>query len=182
MKKLALIAVSFLIGNSLLAQQFMTRTGEVKFEATMPGIEEIAGTNKTSSCIFNEGTGDFAALVLVKGFKFKSPLMEEHFNENYMETNKFPKSTFKGKVLNFDAKKLSATKTEFDIEGDLMIHGVTKKVKTKGTFTLVSGKVFVTTAFDVKPQDYAIEIPSLVKDKIAKNAKVTLNFTLEEKK
>lgn len=182
MKKITLIAICFLFGNTLFAQQFMTRNGEVKFEATMPGIEEIAGTNKTVSCIFDQATGGFASQVLVKGFKFKSPLMEEHFNENYLETNTFPKSTYKGKVLNFDAKKLSASKTEFDLEGELMIHGVTKKVKTKGVFTLVGGKIIVTTAFDVKPQDYAIEIPSLVKDKIAKNAKVTLNFVLEEKK
>jgi polyisoprenoid-binding protein YceI len=105
--------------------------------------------------------------------------MEEHFNENYMESNLFPKATFKGKILNFDVKNLSTTKTSYDIEGDLNIHGVTKKIKTKINFMLSSGKVITTANFDIKPEDYKIEIPSLVKDKIAKNINTSLNFTLE---
>lgn len=164
--------------NFCFSQKMMTRNGEVKFEGTMPGIEEIAGTNKTSSCIFDNITGDFVSLVLVKGFKFKSPLMEEHFNENYMESTKFPKATFKGKVLNFDNKKPAGV---YDLEGDLTIHGVTKKVKVKITFTTNGNKLVATSNFSVKPQDYNIEIPKLVKNKIADNIKITLNFTLEIK-
>jgi polyisoprenoid-binding protein YceI len=148
----------------------------------MPGIEEIAGTNGTVSCIFDETTGDIVSLALIKSFKFKSPLMEEHFNENYMESSKFPKSTFKGKVLNFDASKLSATKTVYDLEGDLTIHGVTKKIKTKISLALNAGKVTAISNFSVKPQDYNIEIPNLVKSKIAENVKIAINLVLEEKK
>ena len=86
-----------LMGNVIFSQKMMTRTGEIKFEASMPAFEEIAATNSTVSCIFDETTGDFVALALIKSFKFKAPLMEEHFNENYMESSKFPKATFKGK-------------------------------------------------------------------------------------
>ena len=157
----------------------MTRAGEIKFEASMPAFEEIAATNNTASCILEESTGNFAALTLVKAFKFKSPLMEEHFNENYMESSKFPKATFKGKIANFDSKKLSSTKTSYDLEGDLTIHGVTKKIKTKINLVLNGAKVIATSAISVKPQDYNIEIPSLVKDKIAENVKVSMNFILE---
>ena len=104
MKKIIIVALCFLIGNIVFSQKMMTRGGEVRFEASMPAFEEIAGTNSNVSCILDESNGDFVALVLVKAFKFKSPLMEEHFNENYMESSKFPKSTFKGKISNFDAK------------------------------------------------------------------------------
>jgi hypothetical protein len=169
----------FLVGNIIFAQKKMTRTGEIKFEASMPAFEEIAGTNYTVSCILDESTGDFAALALVKAFKFKAPLMEEHFNENYMESSKFPKATFKGKIANYDAKKLSSKKTEYDIEGDLTIHGVTKKIKTKLALISNAGKITATSLILVKPQDYNIEIPSLVKGKIAENVKVSMNFILE---
>ena len=113
------------------SSKLITRNGEIKFEASMPTFEEISGTNNTASCIFDKTTGDIAVLALIKGFKFKSPLMEEHFNENYMESVKFPKATFKGKVLNFDASKTSGS---YDVEGDLSIHGVTKKLRQRSIF------------------------------------------------
>ena len=178
MKKGIIIAICFLAGNIVFSQKMMTRAGEIRFEASMPAFEEIAGTNSTASCILEESTGDFVALVLVKSFKFKSPLMEEHFNENYMESTKFPKATFKGKIVNFDAKKLASKSSEFELEGDLTIHGVTKKVKTKIVLALNGGKISAKSLILVKPQDYNIEIPNLVKGKIAENAKVTINFVL----
>jgi hypothetical protein len=178
MKKIALVTLCILMGTFGFSQKKMTRTGEVKFEATTT-FEEIAGKNSAVSCILDETNGEFVALVLVKGFKFKSPLMEEHFNENYLESSKFPKSTFKGKILDFDASKLSATKTAYDLEGDLTIHGVTKKVKTKIYLTSTSGKVNASTTFSVKPIDYDIKIPSLVKGKIAENVKLVIDFLLE---
>ena len=179
MKKGIIVALVFLVGNVVFSQKMITRSGEVKFEASMPAFEEIAGTNSTVSCILDQATGDFVALSLIKSFKFKSPLMEEHFNENYMESSKFPKATFKGKIANFDAKKLSAAKTSYDLEGDLTIHGVTKKIKTKLSLVTNGGKITATTTIMVKPQDYKIEIPSLVKGKIAENAKVPMSFVLE---
>jgi hypothetical protein len=181
MKKIALAIMCFLVGNIAFSQKMMTRTGDIKFEASMPAFEEIAGTNSTVSCILDMATGDFVALALVKAFKFKSPLMEEHFNENYLESSKFPKGTFKGKILNLDAKKLSATKSTYDLEGDLTIHGVTKKIKSKVNLVLNAGKIIATSIILVKPQDYNIEIPNLVKGKIAENAKVSISFILEAK-
>lgn len=181
MKKIAIIAISFILANSTFSQKMMTRTGEIKFEASMPALEEIAATNKTVSCIFDESNGDFVALALVKAFKFKAPLMEEHFNENYIESSKFPKATFKGKILNFEANKLSSTKSIYDLEGDLTMHGITKKVKTKISLAVNAGKVTSIANFIVKPTDYGIEIPSIVKDKIAENVKLMINFVLEPK-
>lgn len=181
MKKGIILGICFLIGNVIFSQKMITRSGEIKFEASMPAFEEIAGANNTVSCIFDQSTGDFVALALVKAFKFKAPLMEEHFNENYMESSAFPKATFKGKILNFEPKKLSSTKSSHDLEGDLTIHGVTKKIKSKISLVLNAGKIMTISTILVKPQDYNIEIPNLVKGKIAENAKVSINFILEAK-
>jgi hypothetical protein len=170
MKKITILFALLIMGNTMFSQKMITRNGKITFEASMPSFEEIKGVNSTASCILDQATGDFVALALIKSFKFKSPLMEEHFNENYMESSLFPKATFKGKILNFDAKKVAAAKTTFDLEGDLTIHGVTKKIKTK---------IMATASFDITPQDYGIAIPNLVKDKIAKNIETTINFTLE---
>lgn len=180
MKKLVIIALSLLLGEALIAQKMMTRDGEIKFDASMPNLVEIAATNKTASCILDASTGDLAALALVKSFKFKSPLMEEHFNENYMESSKFPKATFKGKILNIE--KIDKTKNTYDAEGDLTMHGVTKKVKIKVNLVQnASGKVNMTSNFTVKAKDYNIDIPNLVKENFAENIKVSLNFELEGK-
>lgn len=180
--KIALLLLLFVV-NFAFSQKMITRSGIVKFEATMPGIEEIAATNTSVSCIFDKNTGDFVTLALVKAFRFRVPLMEEHFNENYIESDNFPKSTFKGKVLGFDNSKLVEGKaTIFDVEGDLTLHGVTKKNKSKISITQKADKLFVTSSFSVKLEDYEIKIPNLVKGKIAETAKINLKFDLEEKK
>lgn len=181
MKKIIFPVLIFLVGNTLFSQKMMTRNGEIKFEASMPTFEEIAGTNSTVSSILDESTGDFVALALVKSFKFKAPLMEEHFNENYMESTIYPKATFKGKIKDFEASKLSSTKTAYDLDGDLNIHGVTKKIKTKIYLTAKDSKILAVSNFTIKPQDYNIEIPSVVKNKIAENVKIDINFVLEGK-
>lgn len=180
MKKIVIVALLFCIGNFAFAQKLVTRKGAIKFEASMPAFEEIAAKTDAASSILDGTSGDFAALMLLKSFKFKAPLMEEHFNENYVESSKFPKATFKGKIANFNVSKLTATKTVYDLEGDLTLHGVTKRVKTKVTLSKVSGKVILVSEFLIKPQDYKIEIPNVVKNKIADNVKIDVNFSLED--
>lgn len=163
------------------SQKLITRTGEIKFDASMPDLVEIKATNSTTSCILDQSSGDFVALALVKSFKFKVPLMEEHFNENYMESSLYPKATFKGKIVNFESSKLSSSKTSYDLEGDLTIHGITKKIKTKITISKLGDKVLTVSSLSVKAADYKIDIPSLVKEKFAENIKIALNFSLGEK-
>jgi len=181
MKKNTIILTFLLAANLIFSQKMMTRNGEIRFEANVPSFEEVAATNNTVSSILDTSNGDLVALALIKAFHFKVPLMEEHFNENYIESSKFPKATFKGKILNFDASKLSSEKTIYNMEGELTLHGVTKKIKTKLVLVSNSGKVFLSCNFVVKPQDFNIEIPSLVKNKIAENVTITVNFVLEKK-
>ena len=175
-----IIIISFLTVNAF-SQKMITRSGEIKFEASVPAFEEIAATNTTVSCILDKNTGDIAVLALVKAFRFKIPLMEEHFNENYIESDKYPKATFKGKIVNFDASKSDNGKQTFDVEGDLTMHGVTKRIKTKFYFTNVNNKLVATSSFSIKTSDYKIKIPGIVKSKIAEVVKINLKFDLEEK-
>src|SRR6218665_2737168 len=158
MKKLALLIVCFFVGNAIFSQKMMTRTGQIKFEASVPAFEAVAATNNSVSAILDKSNGELAVLALVKAFKFKVPLMEEHFNENYMESSKFPKATFKGTVINFDASKLSGAK-KYSLEGDLTIHGVTKKIKTEISLVLKEKKLYVSNNFTIKAQDFDIKIP-----------------------
>ena len=180
MKKIILLTL-LLLANITFSQRLLTRSGEIKFDASMPNLVEIVGKSNTVSAILDLATGQFATSVIIKSIRFKVPLMEEHFNENYMESSKFANSTFKGKIAGFDAKKLIATKIAYDVEGDLTIHGVTKKVKTKIYLTSNGSKVGATGNFLVHAQDYGIEIPSLVKEKFAEQINVSFSFDLDSK-
>lgn len=172
--------ISLLMGNIIFSQKIMTRTGEIKFEASVPSFEPVSALNNSVSAILDQSNGEFAALALLKAFKFKVPLMEEHFNENYIESSKYPKATFKGKIINFEASKL-INLGKYDLEGDLTIHGITKKIKTKITLVLKDDKLYVTTNFTVKAQDFNIKIPGIVKSKISKNVNVAVDFILDKK-
>ena len=117
MKKVLILSLALFLANVTFAQRMLTRSGEIKFDASMPNLVEIAGKSNTVSAILDEATGNFATSAIIKSFRFKSPLMEEHFNENYLESSKFPNSTFKGKIAGFDAKKLSAQKQLLILKG-----------------------------------------------------------------
>jgi len=181
MIKIVSLLICLILSSAMFSQKMITRSGEIKFEASMPSFEEIAAKNNTASCLFDTATGEIAVLVLLKGFRFKIPLMEEHFNENYIESDQFPKSTFKGKVANFVASKVTATKATFDVEGDLTLHGVTKKVKSKITFLQSGEKLIANCTFKIKTADYNIKIPSVVKSKIAETVEIDLKFDLGKK-
>lgn len=176
MKKLILIAVIFfLIQSSFAQKRYFTKTGNVSFRAGT-AVEDIDGINKSTTCIFDAATGDMQFAILVKGFEFKSALMMEHFNENYMESDKYPKSTFKGKITNLD--KINFQKDgvyPVTVKGTLEIHGVKKEVETNGTFKVGGETVLATADFNVLLEDYKVEIPGLVKDKISKTAKIKVS-------
>jgi polyisoprenoid-binding protein YceI len=177
MKKIIISMICLVFSTVAFSQKMMTRSGEIKFDATVPGaMDPVVGTSTTVSSIFDKATGDFVVQGMVKSFKFKSPLMEEHFNENYMESDKLPKTSFKGKVLNYDGK----TGT-YDVEGDLTIHGVTNKVKTKVTISNANGKLSIVGNFVVKLKDYKIDVPAMAKKTLAETAKISIKLELENK-
>jgi hypothetical protein len=177
MKKIAIIVVALLIGGVTYSQKMITRAGEIKFDATVPGaLDEVIGNNTTVSSLFDKTSGELVVQGMVKSFKFKSPLMEEHFNENYMESDKLPKTSFKGKVIGYEGKAGS-----YDVEGELTIHGVANKVKTKMSVANEGGKVLISGSFTVKLADYKIDVPALAKKTLAETAKISIKLPLENK-
>lgn len=155
-----------------------TKTGEITFEASVPSFEEVKATNKGVSCILNTKTGEMASLALIKGFRFKVALMEEHFNENYIESDQYPKAIFKGKIENFDVSKLTNSDQKFIIKGTLELHGKTKDVTSTALIKKAGDKIEIKNSFSVQPGDFDIKIPSVVSNKVAKTVDVTCHFSL----
>ncbi len=158
--------------------RYMTKAGEINFEASVPSFEEVKGKNNNVSAIVNSDTGEFAALALMKGFRFKVALMEEHFNENYIESSKFPKATFKGKIIDFELSKLSESAQEFIIAGTITMHGVDKLVELPVTLTILDNTISMKLRFTLRPEDFNIEIPKIVSSKIAEEIDVIANYSL----
>lgn len=176
MKKIILIVTAFfLIQTSFAQKRYFTKTGTVSFNAGT-ALEDIDGINKSTTCVFDATSGQVEFALLVKGFEFKSSLMQEHFNENYMESDKYPKSNFKGKITNIDKVNFQKDGTyPVTVKGTLEIHGVKKEIETTGTFKVSGETVSSTAEFTVVLEDYKIDIPGVVKDKISKTAKIKVN-------
>lgn len=179
MKKIVIIALVALLATPTMAQKFITRTGYIQFFSST-AVEDIEAKNNQVSAIFDQSSNELVVQMPIRGFKFEKALMQEHFNENYMESEEFPKSTFNGKVTGFDASKKGVQKVVFT--GKLTIHGVTKEVKEEGTAEMKDGKLMLDAKFMVKPVDYDIKTPSVVADNIAKIIEVTMDLDLSLKK
>lgn len=181
MKKVFFSALATLFVLNLSAQKFFSKDAKVSFDATS-SLEKIAAINSKGSLVIDAATGKMEAAVLVKGFHFEQALMEEHFNENYMESNKFAKSSFAGEVVDFK-NAVNLTKDgnyTATVKGKLTMHGVTKDVQTQGIFTVKGGTITASkSSFKILVGDYGIAIPGLVKDKIAKEAKIDISATLQ---
>ncbi|NUY82011.1 YceI family protein [Flavobacterium sp. MAH-1] len=178
MKKLVLLLLICASTASLAQDKILTKTGKITFEAST-ALEEIKATTTSATCIVNTTNGDIACLALQKSFRFKVALMEEHYNENYMESDKFPKATFKGNIEKFNYRALSGSAQDFTMKGILEMHGKTKEVTTVAKIRKVEGGTEIKAVFKVSPQDFGIEIPSVVKDKIAKTVEITSEFVLK---
>jgi hypothetical protein len=155
------------------AQKFVSERSTIIFFSSA-AIEDITATNTKASSIINLTTSEVAYSVLIKEFKFEKKLMQQHFNEKYMESDKYPKSTFAGKLEGFDP---SATMVQqVKAIGKLTIHGVTKEVIIPGTIEVSPTKILVKSKFMVKLADYKIEIPKLLWQNIAEQVEVTVEF------
>ena len=153
---------------------FATKSGQIYFNAT-GALVKIAAVNNQVDSKFVDATGQIIFGVLIKGFKFENQLMEDHFNENYMESTQFPKADFKGYITNI--KEINFSKDgsyPIQVEGTLTIHGVAQKTTTKGTLTLAQGKPTIVGEFNVKIKDYGIS-GMYIGDKIANQAIIKLN-------
>lgn len=181
MKKI--IYLLLLISSISFAQnKYLTKNGSIGFEASVPSFEEVKASNNTVTAILNAENGEFAALALIKGFRFKNALMEEHFNENYAESDNFPKATFKGKLIKFSIDKLNEEAIVFLTTGELNFHGVKKIFANIKTYiALENDNITMYGEFSAKASDFDIDIPKIVSKKIAKDIDVSFKFELKKK-
>lgn len=161
------------------AQRYMTKTATVDFISKTP-IETFTALNKSSVCLLDAGTNSLDLVVQIKSFVFEKQLMQEHFNENYLESEKFPKATFKGKINQLTPAQYAKEGVyPVDIEGKLTIHGVAKDIKEKARLSVTNKGIMLEGSFSVSPTDYQIAIPGAVKDKIAKDVLIHVKAAME---
>lgn len=176
MKKQLLVFVLLLSMFSVYSQQYIWRNGVATINSSTP-LEAFQGVNNNVAAVVKATTGEMEVQMLIKGFNFQKALMQEHFNENYMETDRYPKAIFKGKITNINTIKFNVPgQYTLNIQGKLTVHGVTKDITTTGTLKIAGGKLSGNTAFEVIPSDYGIGIPTSLVDRIAKKIKITMTL------
>jgi hypothetical protein len=171
---LVIVLFSGMLQTANAQKVFATKSGQIYFNAT-GALVKIAAVNNQVDSKFVDATGQIIFGVLVKGFKFENQLMEDHFNENYMESTQFPKADFKGYITNI--KEINFSKDgayPIQVEGALTIHGIAQKTTTKGKLTLSQGKPTLEGEFNIKIKDYGIS-GMYIGDKIANVAVIKLN-------
>ncbi len=166
-----LLALTFVVTH---AQKYVAEKSQIGFFSKAT-IEDIQANNQKASSLFNSSTGDIAFSIPIHEFKFEKSLMQEHFNEKYMETERYPKSTFAGKIIGYDATVTS--EQHVTAKGKLLIHGVVREVEIPGTIIRQGEKLTMKSSFTVKLEDYKIKIPQLLWQNIAEQIDVTITLT-----
>lgn len=163
------------------AQTYFTRDAKVKFFSDAK-VEDIEAVNKSGSIIVNTKTGEVASKVLIQNFLFEKALMQEHFNENYMESGKYPNASFKGSIANAGEVNFGKDGTyKARVKGKLNIHGTERDVEIPATITVGGGDIKVHSDFSVKCSDYGIKIEAQKVSNIASDIAVTIDGTLKPK-
>lgn len=179
MKKIFFLAAIVLSVNVQAQDKYFTKSGSIAFESKAP-LENIEAKHKSVTSVLDTKTGNMQFAVLMKGFEFEKALMQEHFNENYVESHKFPKAEFKGQIINNDEINYGKDGTyPAKVKGKLTLHGETKDVEAAGTITVKNGKVLTSSTFNILLSDYKVEIPRIVKENISNSVKIIVDCALE---
>ena len=174
-----LSAFLMLAGLAQAQQKYFTKTGRITFYSSAP-LEDIEATTKTAAAVLDAGTGALQFSVLMKGFAFKKALMQEHFNENYVESDTYPTGEFKGTITN--NAQINYTKPgtyPANVQGKLTLHGVTKDIATAGTVVVEGDGLKATAVFNVLLSDYKIKRPAMVKDKLSNTIRISVDCKLD---
>lgn len=169
--KTFLLTICFFAPFSLVAQQYLLSESRVSFYSSAP-MENIEAISSRAKSLLNAETGEIAFVLPIKTFEFKKKLMQEHFNENYMESHKYPDATFKGRISGLDPRQKGQQKVI--ARGEMNIHGVSRQVQTEGVVEFRGNEVYLTAKFPVRVADYGVEIPSLVFYNIAEVVDVSI--------
>lgn len=179
---ITLFVLIALAGNSWAQSKFIDRAGRASFFSSAP-LEDIEAHSNQAVSILDVQSGEIAASVLMRSFNFRKALMEEHFNENYIESDKYPKATFKGKVSNIgDIDVSKPGKYTLNVMGDITLHGVTRPIEAKAEVTVDKGILQAKAVFPLKVQDFKIKVPRLVVNNIAEVVDVTVSFSYQAMK
>ncbi len=161
------------------AQQFTSRNGYIGFFSSTP-LEDIKAENKQVYVIVDTDKKQLAFTCLVKGFLFRKELMQQHFNENYFESDKYPKASFSGSYTGDVITNKNGTYA-IQVKGDLTLHGVTKTITAPATLVVNGQTLTGKASFQLNPADFNIAIPALVKNKIAKQIDVRVEVVCNPK-
>ena len=153
--------------------RYLTKNGTITFFSYAP-MEDIKADNNQVLSIIDVSNGKMAISILMKSFLFEKALMQEHFNENYVASDTYPKATFKGEILNFDEIKEASTNTT--VKGTISIHGVSKEIIIEANIARTEDAILVQGEFYLAVADFDIKIPTVVVNNIAKKIKVTFDF------
>lgn len=175
MKKLSVLCLLIIVHGSLFSQvRFYAETSHVTFFSDGI-IEDITAENNNVTSIFDVRKGEIAFLIKIKDFQFDKKLMQVHFNEKFMESEKFPKSTFMGTLTGFDMTKTGVQNVT--ASGRLFIHGVNKDVSMPGTLEVKGRNIVMKSKFKVKLADYNITIPQVIWQNISEEVELSVDFT-----
>ncbi|HTA61415.1 MAG TPA: YceI family protein [Bacteroidia bacterium] len=177
MKKVFLVAAALVIANMTQAQIYMGKSCVTHF-FSKTSMKDIEASSNTAKPVLDAASGSFQMRIQNTSFKFESSFMQEHFNENYMESEKFPFSTFKGKIN----EKVDYTKdgeNKVTCTGTMDMHGITQQITMPGTLTVKGKEISIVSKFKIKPADYKIKVPSLYVKEIAEEIDVDINTVME---
>ncbi len=172
---MAIRTISFIIllfSFNINAQQFISKNGYISFFSEAP-LEDISAYNNLVRSVYDMSTNDIVFELKIKDFIFEKSLMQEHFNENYLESDIYPTSTFSGKIT----KKKDENVV---VEGYLTIHGKRQLINVNGTFSKIDDVILMQSSFNIKLVDYDIDIPKLVMYKIAEEIMINVKLELNQ--
>ncbi|MGW8314926.1 MAG: YceI family protein [Bacteroidales bacterium] len=174
------LSVLFIASLATLAtgqEKYLTNTGFVSFYSHT-AIEDITAINNKVAAVIDGTSGDVAIIVVMSEFQFEKKLMQEHFNENYVESEKFPKATFNGRILNNEVVDYKAPGNyQVQVSGELTIHGISRDVTTSGSIEVTVDGITARTKFLLNPEEYEIKIPRIVRNNIAENMEITAELS-----
>lgn len=178
MKKITLLALFFVLYPIIAQKKLSTSKCNIYFEASVPLFEAVEAQNNMVNCILIPEKSQISFTAIIKNFQFKRDLMREHFNSNYMQSDRYPKASFKGLIEKFDLKIVTETEKDFLIKGKLTIHGQSRMVNVNAKIKKVNNGIHISSYFTLNTDDFNIQIPSMVIAKISKNVNTQIDCLL----
>jgi polyisoprenoid-binding protein YceI len=181
MNKIWLLLLAAGFTQNSTAQKYFTKNGSISFFSTT-ALENIKADNNQVVSVLNAQTGDLQFSLNIKAFHFKKALMEEHFNENYLQSDQYPKASFRGNIATISSVNFNADgQYPVTVSGDLTLHGVTKKITTGAQIQVKAAKISGLAVFKIALADFNITVPKVVESNISKTIEITVNCLYDQK-